>query len=246
MEEKSLPKESSELKENVECYEKEFLPYIYKWGARTNYLGVACSFLLAIVLWVHFGIFPGITAIVAACALRINVVVTWISNTISYFPVLGAPGTFMTFIAGNISNLRLPVSAAAQEAGGAEPGSEKSAIFSTIGIAISVVVNLITITIGAILGASLLSKIPANVLNAVNMLIPALFGSLLAQFALNRKKLALIAVAIGYGVRLIYNTGVLDFMPAPQGTRPSYILILGSILGTMAVARILFKKHLKL
>ena len=58
MEEKSLSAEQNESCENTECYEKEFLPYIYKWGARTNYLGVACSFLLAIVLWVHFGIFP--------------------------------------------------------------------------------------------------------------------------------------------------------------------------------------------
>lgn len=232
--------------ENNECYEKEFLPFIYKWGTRTNVAGVACSFLLAIVLWVYYGIFPGITAILAACALRINVVVTWFSNTISYFPVLGAPGTFMTFIAGNISNLRLPVSAAAQEAGGAEAGSEKSAIFSTIGIAISVIVNLVTITIGALLGASLLSQIPAEVLNAINLLIPALFGSLLAQFALNRKKLAVIAVIIGYGVRFLYNTGILDFMPAPQGTRPSYILILGSILGTMAMAKILFDKNVEL
>ena len=229
-----------------DCYEKDFLPYIYKWGAITNYTAVACSFLLAIVLWVRFGVFPGITAIVAACALRCNVVVTWISNTISYFPVLGAPGTFMSFVAGNISNLRVPVSAAAQEAGGEEPGSPKSAIFSTIGIAMSVIVNLVTITIGALLGAALLSRIPANVLNAINMLVPALFGALLAQFALNRQKLACIAVAIGYGVRLIYNTGALDWLPAPAGTRPSYILILGSILGTMAVAKILFDKKVKL
>lgn len=240
MEEKNMTVESSE------CYEKEFLPYIYKWGAITNYTAVACSFLLAIVLWVKFGVFPGITAIMAACALRCNVVVTWISNTISYFPVLGAPGTFMSFVAGNISNLRVPVSAAAQEAGGAEPGSEKSAIFSTIGIAMSVIVNLVTITIGAVLGAALLSRIPENVLNAINMLVPALFGSLLAQFALNRQKLACIAVAIGYGVRVIYNTGALDWLPAPAGTRPSYILILGSILGTMAVAKILFDKKVKL
>lgn len=229
-----------------ECYEKEFLPFIYKWGAITNYSGVACSFLLAIVLWLYYGIFPGITAILAACALRINVVVTWFSNTISYFPVLGAPGTFMTFIAGNISNLRLPVSAAAQEAGGAEPGSEKSAIYSTIGVAISVIVNLITITIGALVGASLLSQIPDSVLHAINLLIPALFGGLLAQFAMNRRRLAIIAVIIGYGIRLIYNTGFLDFLPAPSGTRPSYILILGSVLGTMLVSKLLFDRNVKL
>ena len=77
-------------------------------------------------------------------------------------------------------------------------------------------------------------------------MIPALFGGLLAQFAINRKRLAIIAVIIGYGVRLLYNTKILDFFPAPAGTRPSYILILGSILGTMAVAKILFNKGVKL
>lgn len=78
----------------------------------------------------------------------------------------------------------------AQVAADVEPGTEKGSIISVIGMATSIVINVSVLTIGVILGSSVLSAMPASVTEALNYLLPALFGALLMQFGLKRIKFA--------------------------------------------------------
>ncbi len=63
-----------------------------------------------------------------------------------------------------------------------ESGTEEGSIISTIGIAVSILVNISILTIGVILGGSVLSKIPAEVVEKLNLILPALFGSVLDKY----------------------------------------------------------------
>ena len=98
-------------------YEKEYIPGIYKWGMITNTLGIILAFLPAMVISVVFGITPSFSMIVAGSTLQLmsGTLVSWLVDPIAMYPMLGMPGMFMSFLSGNISNLRLPALAAAQQ-----------------------------------------------------------------------------------------------------------------------------------
>ena len=97
--------------------------------------------------------------------------------------------------------MRVPCAGMAQVAADVEPGTEKGSIVSVIGMATSIVINVSVLTIGVILGSSVLSAMPASVIEALNYLLPALFGALLMQFGLKRIKFAggMLAFAILIG-----------------------------------------------
>ena len=96
-----------------QVYDKEYIPYCIKWGRLTSLVGVVVSFAPLVILAVVFKIMPPLNAILAAACL-----VYYFIEPISFQPVLGIPGTYMAFLSGNLSNLRVPCSSVAQKAAG--------------------------------------------------------------------------------------------------------------------------------
>ena len=105
----------------------------------------------------------------------------WVIEPISYYPVLGPVGTYMAFLSGNISNMRVPCASIAQVSAGVELGSEQGSIISTIGMGVSIIINIIILSVGVIAGSSILAMLPPSVTAALNYLLPALFGALFVQ-----------------------------------------------------------------
>ena len=127
---------------NKEYYNKVYIPDIVKWGKITMLLGIITCFGPALVISVVYGCMPPVSAIIAGTIAQISVSgAFYIVEPISYFPILGIPGTYLTFLSGNTSNMRVPCSSVAQEAAGVEMGSDKGSVVSTIGIAVSIIVN---------------------------------------------------------------------------------------------------------
>ena len=63
----------------------------------------------------------------------------------TYVPMLGAGGTYLSFVTGNISNLKLPCAINALENAGVDSKSEEGEIVSTIAIAVSSIVTVIVL-----------------------------------------------------------------------------------------------------
>lgn len=228
------------MDKNKDIFESDYLPYINKWGKLTNWLGVLASFGPALVLLVVFDIIPPASAILTAFIAIASVVgIVWIIEPISYFPIIGVPGTYMAFISGNISNLRIPTAAVSQKVAGVEPGSKEGAIVATLGMAVSVIVNIIILTLGVFAGTAILSKLPPEVIDAFKFLLPSLFGAVFVQFALMKLKIAPIALALGIGLTLAVSAGIFNFLPG----RPTYVVTLGAVFGTIAIAVALYKKN---
>ena len=103
-----------------------------------------------------------------------------------------------------------------------------------MGMAISVLVNIVVLVFGVIAGTTLLAALPPNVVKALNYLLPALFGALFVQFTLIKPKLAPIAI----GIALIATFFV------RQGIIPSYVTTLASVFGTMFIGIALYKRKL--
>lgn len=115
---------------------------------------------------------------------------------ICYFPILGLPGTYMSFLSGNIGNMRVPCAVVAQESLGVEPGTKKAELIATLGIAGSIFTNTIMVTIAAIGGAALMSIFPPVVLTAFKYVSSAIFGAMFAMFASKNLKYGAFALVV--------------------------------------------------
>lgn len=227
---------------NNQYYSKTYIPSIIRWGKITMLLGIFTCFLPAVVISVIYGYMPPISAIIAGTISQISVSgAFYIVEPISYFPILGIPGTYLTFLSGNTSNMRVPCSSVAQEAAGVEMGTEKGSIISTVGIAVSIIVNIVILTVGAIGGNAIIGMMPEGVKGALNFLLPALYGAVFGQFAISRPKLAGVAVVIAFGMNWLLKNGFLSFLP---GT-PSYAVILVAVFGSILAGKLIYKKELE-
>ena len=221
----------SGLGKSTELYSKDYIPYSIKYGRMTSLIGVVASFVPLIVLALVFGVMPTAKAIAAAAAIRISAcLVYYFIEPISFQPVLGIPGTYMAFLSGNISNLRVPCSSVAQQAAGVQEGTPEGAVISTVGVAVSVVVNTTILTIGVLLGQQIISMIPASLVSALVYLVPALYGAMLMQMVLYAPKIAIISVPLSIiALAVSKMTGWFD----------SSVAILISVFGSIFIGRAL-------
>ena len=152
----------------------------------------------------------------------------------TYVPMLGAGGTYLSFVTGNISNLKLPCALNALEQNGVSANSEEGEVISTIAIATSSIVTTVIIIIGVICIVPLTPVLQAPVLQpAFEQILPALFGGLGVAFVSKNWKLALAPIALMLVLFI--------FVPAlNEGTVG--IMVPVSALFTIAVGRILYKK----
>ena len=155
-------------------------------------------------------------------------------ETITFVPMLGAGGSYLSFVTGNISNLKLPCALNALEQNGVSASSEEGEIISTIAIATSSIVTTLIILVGVICIVPLTPILEAPVLEpAFAQMLPALFGGLGVAFVSKNWKIAIAPVIL----MLI----LFIFVPALNAGTVG-IMVPVSVLFTIGVARILYKR----
>ena len=157
-----------------------------------------------------------------------------IVEIITYVPMLGAGGAYLSFVTGNISNLKLPCAIDAMERANVKANSEEGEIISTISIAVSSIVTTLIIILGVILIIPLAPILSSEVLNAAfAQLLPALFGGLAVVFISKNLKLSIAPVVLMLVLFI--------FVPALNASTVGIMVPVGVVF-TIAVARILYKK----
>ena len=152
----------------------------------------------------------------------------------TYVPMLGAGGTYLSFVTGNISNLKLPCAIDAMERAGVKANSEEGEVISTISIAVSSIVTTLIIIIGVVCIVPLTPVLEAPILvPAFDMILPALFGGLAVVFISKNLKLSIAPI--------ILMLVLFIFVPALNAGTVGIMVPVG-VLFTVAVARILYKK----
>ena len=157
-----------------------------------------------------------------------------IIEVITYVPMLGAGGAYLSFVTGNITNLKLPCALDAMERAEVKPGSEEGEIISTISIAVSSIVTTVIIIIGVILIIPLSPILSAPVLQpAFAQLLPALFGGLAVVFVSKNAKLSIAPIILMLVLFIC--------VPALNSSTVGIMVPVG-VLFTLGVARIMYKK----
>jgi hypothetical protein len=155
-------------------------------------------------------------------------------ETVTFVPMLGAGGSYLSFVTGNITNLKLPCALNALEQNEVSANSEEGEVISTIAIATSSIVTTLIIILGVVAIVPLTPVLQAPVLQpAFAQILPALFGGLGVAFVSKNWKLSLAPI----GLMLI----LFIFVPAlNEGTVG--IMVPVSALFTIAIGRILYKR----
>ena len=155
-------------------------------------------------------------------------------ETITFVPMLGAGGSYLSFVTGNISNLKLPCALNALEQNEVSANSEEGEVISTIAIATSSIVTTLIIILGVILIIPLAPILSAPVLQpAFTQILPALFGGLGVAFVSKNWKIAVAPILL----MLI----LFIFVPALDASMVG-MMVPVSALFTIAIARIFYKK----
>lgn len=180
-----------------QIYIEKFNRPIVFWGMFTCLAAFVLCFLPPLYLLVKHHATPNIGYVMSGFALIFAYSgPLWFIEPLAYFPILGVPGTYLSFLSGNISNVRLPCSALAQEAAGVEEGSNEGAIVSTLGIGASILINIVVLTAGIVLGTELINNMPPIVKESFKYILPAIFGGVFGSFAIRNFKLAAVALAL--------------------------------------------------
>ena len=157
-----------------------------------------------------------------------------IVETITFIPMLGAGGSYLSFVTGNISNLKLPCALNALDSSGYKAQSEEGECISTISIAISSIVTTVIIIIGVLLIVPLEPILKSETLRpAFDQLLPALFGALGVVFVSKNWKIAIAPVVL----MLI----LFIFVPALDAGMVGIMVPVGVVF-TIIMSRILYKK----
>lgn len=196
-------------------------------------LGLILSFPIAIML--IYNTMPNWGAFITGCIAIVPMYwAVGIIELFTYIPMLGAGGAYLSFVTGNISNLKLPCALDALEKTGYKASSEEGEIISTISIAVSSIVTTIIIIIGVILIVPLSPILNSPVLaDAFAQLLPALFGGLAVVFISKNAKLSIAPIILMLTL----------FIAIPAlNTSTVGIMVPVGVVFTIIVARILYKK----
>ena len=211
-----------------------YIENVCSWGNKWNIfmmiILLAFPFLCAIIFkaipdW--NGLLKGLVA-TAPMYWAVGVV-----EVITYIPMLGAGGSYLSFVTGNISNLKLPCALGALEQAGVSADSEEGEIVSTVAIAVSSIVTTAIIIIGVVLIIPLQPILQNPVLEPVfNQILPALFGGLGIVFISKNWKIAIAPIILM--LALFIFTGL--------GSGEVGIMVPVGVLFTIAISRIMYKK----
>lgn len=215
--------------------EMTYMDKVHRWGTTWNLSMMVLMMAFPVIIALLFRAMPDwqglLMGLIATAPMYWAVGVV---ETFTYIPMLGAGGSYLSFVTGNISNLKLPCALGALEQAGVKANSDEGEVVSTVAIAVSSIVTTIIIILGVLLIVPLTPLLESPVLTpAFDQMIPALFGGLGVVFVSRNWKIAVAPVIL----MLI----LFIFVPAlNEGTVG--IMVPVSVLFTVGISRLMYKK----
>jgi len=153
----------------------------------------------------------------------------------TYVPMLGTGGSYLGFVTGNLSNLKVPCALNAMDRAGVSASSEEGEVVSTIAIATSSIVTTVIIAAGVLLLSQIAPFLESKTLQpAFDNILPALFGALGVVFVSKNWKIAIAPIVVMVAL----------FLFVPSLASAVGILVPVGALIAIGAARVLYKKNL--
>ena len=203
-----------------EQYEK-YLRATHRLGRIATILTLAMLLGAPFVIGAYLGAMPDLGAF-ARGFMSIGVVylVSCVAEYLIYVPMLGAGGTYLAFITGNLINMKIPCAVNARDIVGAKSGTAENEIISTLSIATSSQVTIVVLPLGVMLLIPLQPLLQSPALQpAFDNVVPALFGAMACKYYRGNLKIAAAPLLIMSLLFILVPslTGSTSFMIIPSG-----------------------------
>ena len=150
--------------------------------------------------------------------------------------LLGAGGSYLAFITGNLINMKIPCAINAKDMVGAKSGTKENEIISTLSIATSSLVTIVVLAAGVALLTPLRPVLQSpRLAPAFANVVPALFGAM--GYRYYRKNIRLAAVP------LVIMSILFIFAPGLTGSTSMMIIPSGAI--AIGLAWLEYRRHQK-
>lgn len=217
-----------------QMFMEEFNNKLHRLGRITLVLSVVFLVALPFVFGAFFGVAPDMGAFLSGFAkVGVIYIPVAIVEFLVYTPMLGVGGSYLSFITGNVTNMKIPCVMNSKEIAGTTDGTPEHEIISTISVATSAIVTTLVIALGVILMVPLQPVLqnPA-LLPAFNNVVPALFGALGLKYFMKSPQIAV--------VPLVLMTALYIFVPSLISQTSLMLLPSGAL--ALGIGFLLFKK----
>lgn len=213
---------------------KEFNDDLHRIGRITLILGVVILVALPFIIGFINGVMPDLSGFLKGFAnVALIYVPVAIVEFLVYAPMLGVGGSYLSFITGNVTNMKIPCVMNSKDIAGTESGTPEHEIVSTISVATSAITTTLVIVAGVILLVPLQPILQTEeLLPAFNNVVPALFGALGLKYFIKSPKIAIIP--------LLLMSLLCIFVPAAIGQTSLLLIPSGGL--ALLIGFILFKK----
>ncbi len=212
----------------------EYMKKTDRYGKIWIWTAVVVVLMVPAAICVYYDAWPQMTAVlkgllgVAPIYWTVGVI-----EVITYTPMLGTAGTYLSFVTGNLTSLKAPSALNAMENAKVKPGTEEGEVISTIAIATCTIVTTLILVVGVFALALLTPILNSPELKpAFDNILPALFGGLAVVYVSKNWKIAIIP--------LIFM--VVIFLCIPSLGSSVGIMVPVGVIITLAAARIMYKK----
>ena len=217
-----------------QIFMEEFNNKLHRLGRITLVLSVVFLVSLPFVFGAFFGVAPDVGAFLSGFAkVGVIYIPVAIVEFFVYTPMLGVGGSYLSFITGNVTNMKIPCVMNSKEIAGTTDGTPEHEVISTISVATSAIVTTLVIALGVILMVPLQPVLqnPA-LLPAFNNVVPALFGALGLKYFMKSPQIAVVPLAL--------MTALYIFVPSLISQTSLMLLPSGAL--ALGIGFLLFKK----
>ncbi len=213
---------------------KTYTDSVHFYGRIWTATAIFLLLMVPTAICVHYNAWPEMTYVLKG--LLGVAPIYWtvgIIEVLTYAPMLGTGGTYLSFVTGNLTNLKVPCALNAMEAAKVSATSEEGEVISTIAIATSSIVTTMIIAAGVLLLGYLQPILESPVMApAFENIMPALFGGLGVVYISKNPKIAI--------APLVFM--VVLFLLVPSLASSVGILVPVGALLAIGVSRILYNK----
>ena len=181
-----------------EKFFEEFNDGLHRIGRFMLILGTLMLIAVPFIIGAINGVTPDLGGFLAGLAkVGVIYIPVAIVEFLVYAPMLGVGGSYLSFITGNVTNMKIPCVMNAKDIAGTEAGTPEHEIISTISVATSAIVTTLVIVAGVILLVPLQPILQQEALTpAFNNVVPALFGALGLKYFAKSPQIAVVPLVL--------------------------------------------------
>ena len=218
--------------------DQKYLNEMHLWGKVFGFTAAVVICLFPIVLMLIYQTAPNWNGVLGGL---ISVAPTFwtvgIIEIFTYVPMLGVGGSYLTFVTGNVTNLKVPCLLNSLDSAKTTVDTNEGEVIATISVAVSAIVTTIIIAVGVFMImfiAPVKEFLQSEFLKpAFDNILPALFGGLGIVYISKNWKISIAPIVLMLILFIL--------IPGLNGGTVGIMVPVGALF-TIGVSRILYKK----